>query len=82
MESMEFNDELQARGRFGSDWIKELGIGVGFGLRVDIQGFVIRLDLASPVQIPYLPEGERGRVPFFDGGSNNLIFNFAIGYPF
>jgi outer membrane protein assembly factor BamA len=82
LESREFNQQLLQEGKFGSDWIKELGIGVGFGLRIDIQNFVIRFDLASPLQIPYLPEGERLRIPFFDGGSNNLVFNFAIGYPF
>lgn len=82
LESREFNERLLAEGRFGSGWTRELGIGVGFGLRVDIQSFVLRFDLASPLQIPYLPEGERTRIPFFDGGSNNLVFNFAIGYPF
>ncbi len=82
IENKEFNEELIAKGKFGSNWAKELGIGLGFGLRVDIQSFVIRLDLASPIQVPYLPEGERIRTPFLDGGSDNLIFNFAIGYPF
>ena len=81
-ESREFHEQLLAEGQFGSDWIRELGIGLGFGLRIDIQSFVIRFDLASPLQIPYLPEGERTRIPFFEGGSNNLVFNFAIGYPF
>lgn len=80
--SQALNDQLVTQGTFGSDWAKELGVGVGFGLRVDIQSFVIRFDLASPWRTPYLPEGERSRVPFFDGGSDNLIFNFAIGYPF
>ncbi|MCM4164597.1 hypothetical protein DHC50_13415 [Arenibacter sp. A80] len=80
--SREFNEELLAKGKFGSNWAKELGIGLGLGLRVDIQSFVLRFDFASPLQVPYLPEGERLRIPFFDGGSNNLIFNFAIGYPF
>lgn len=78
----DFNELLSTNGQFGSDWTKQLGIGVGFGLRVDIQSFVIRLDLASPVQTPYLPEGERIRTPFFGGGDNNLVWNFAIGYPF
>lgn len=81
-EGIAFNEQLRSQGKFGSDWIKELGVGVGFGLRVDIQSFVIRLDLASPVRVPYKPEGQRSRVPFFDGGDNNLMFNFAIGYPF
>lgn len=81
-EGVAFNQRLQDEGKFGKDWTKELGIGVGFGLRVDIQSFVIRLDLASPLQVPYLPEGQRLRTPFLDGGDDNLIFNFAIGYPF
>ena len=81
-ESIAFNQRLATEGKFGSDWMKELGIGLGFGLRVDIQSFVIRFDFASPLQVPYWPEGERLRTPFIDGGSNNLIFNFAIGYPF
>jgi len=78
----EFNEQLYEEGKFGPDWAKQLGIGVGFGLRVDIQNFVIRFDLASPLQVPYLPEGERIRTPFFGGGDDNLILNFAIGYPF
>ena len=81
-EGLAFNERLQTEGKFEKDWARELGIGAGFGLRVDIQSFVIRLDLASPIQTPYLPEGQRLRVPFFDGGENNLVFNFAIGYPF
>jgi outer membrane protein insertion porin family len=81
-ESRAFNEALLEAGKFRADWTKELGIGIGLGIRVDIQSFVIRFDLASPLQVPYLPEGERIRIPFFDGGSNNLVFNFAIGYPF
>ena len=81
-ENQDFSRDLFEQGKFDSDWLKELGIGLGFGLRIDIQSFVIRFDLASPIQVPYLPEGERGRIPFFGGGDNNLVFNFAIGYPF
>lgn len=81
-EGIAFNERLRSQGKFGNDWIRELGVGVGFGLRVDIQSFVIRLDLASPIRVPYNPEGERSRIPFFDGGDDNLMFNFAIGYPF
>jgi outer membrane protein assembly factor BamA len=81
-ESRAFNEQLLAEGKFGSDWVKELGVGVGFGLRVDIQSFVIRFDFASPWRVPYFPEGQRNRTPFFNSGKDNLIFNFAIGYPF
>ena len=64
-------------GKFSSNFLKELGIGGGVGLRVDIQSFVIRFDLAAPFRTPYLPEGERWN---FDFGKP--VFNFAIGYPF
>lgn len=63
--------------RFSSDFISELGVGLGFGMRLDIQNFVIRFDLAAPLSQPYLPQGQRMNL---DLGS--MILNFAIGYPF
>lgn len=64
-------------GKFESDFLSELGIGTGVGLRVDIQSFVIRFDLAFPLHDPVMPKGERW---VYDFGSP--VFNFAIGYPF
>jgi outer membrane protein insertion porin family len=64
-------------GKFTSGFIRELGVGVGTGVRLDIQNFVIRLDLAAPIQKPYLPKGER-----FGFDWKNPVLNFAIGYPF
>ena len=69
---MQENEALPG-GRFSSSFINELGAGVGFGLRVDIQGFVIRLDLASPIKEPTASWN-------FDASSP--VLNFAIGYPF
>lgn len=63
--------------KFSSNFINELGVGLGLGMRLDIQNFVIRFDLAAPLSKPYLPEGQRMN---FDLGSTML--NFAIGYPF
>ncbi len=79
-------NEALPGGKIGKDWYKELGIGTGIGLRVDIEFFVLRFDLATPLRRPYLPEGERWEKDFNLGESEwrreNLIFNFAIGYPF
>ena len=79
-------NEALPGGKFSKDWLKELGVGVGFGLRVDIEFFVIRLDLATPVRFPHLPEGERWGNTFDIRDKTwrreNLVFNFAIGYPF
>ena len=64
-------------GTFGSSFIDEFAIGVGPGLRIDIQSFVIRFDLGFPVHTPWYEKGERWQFRFGDPQ-----FNFAIGYPF
>ncbi|MEB2781580.1 BamA/TamA family outer membrane protein [Algoriphagus sp. C2-6-M1] len=79
-------NEALPGGKFTSSWWHELAVGTGAGLRVDIQFFVIRFDVATPLRIPYLPEEERWGNSFDIGSKTwrkeNLIFNFAIGYPF
>lgn len=64
-------------GKFSSDFLNELGMGAGFGLRVDVQGFVIRFDLAAPFHDPAKPKGQR-----FEFDVASPVLNFAIGYPF
>lgn len=63
--------------KFDSGFLSELGMGAGIGLRVDIQSFVIRFDLAAPFHDPALPKGDR-----FNIDLSAPILNFAIGYPF
>jgi len=67
---------------------KDVALDMGTGIRMDIAGFfLLRLDLAVPVKKPYV-SGNNGwvfrQIDFGDNDwrSNNLIFNFAIGYPF
>ncbi|MCX7551254.1 BamA/TamA family outer membrane protein [Xanthomarina sp. F2636L] len=71
------NPTYNGKDKFTSDFISELGMGAGVGLRVDIQSFVIRFDLAAPFHNPSLPKGERYK---FDVDAS--VLNFAIGYPF
>jgi outer membrane protein assembly factor BamA len=68
---------LLEKGVLEKDFISELGIGTGIGLRIDIQNFVIRFDLAAPLHTPWLEEGER-----WDFKISEPVFNFAVGYPF
>lgn len=68
---------LLENGVFEKDFLTELGIGAGVGLRIDIQNFVIRFDLAAPLHTPWLEEGER-----WDFRIDEPVFNFAVGYPF
>jgi outer membrane protein insertion porin family len=73
----EANPAFNGKDKFTGNFLSELGMGAGFGLRVDIQSFVIRFDLAAPFHDPSLPKGQR-----FNFDVANPILNFAIGYPF
>ena len=59
---------------------KQLGIGSGFGLRINIAYVTFRFDLAYKIYDPNRHEGERWRIskltPF------EPVISFAIGYPF
>ncbi|TYB78119.1 BamA/TamA family outer membrane protein [Bizionia saleffrena] len=71
------NPTFGGKDKFTSNFINELGMGAGFGLRIDVQGFVIRFDLAAPFHDPSLPEGQR-----YDFKVDEPVLNFAIGYSF
>jgi outer membrane protein assembly factor BamA len=66
---------------------KEIAVGGGVGLRIDASIVVVRLDLAMPLRVPYLPENERWVINKINFGDpewrkKNLVLNIAIGYPF
>ncbi|MEC5147810.1 BamA/TamA family outer membrane protein [Chitinophaga sp. 212800010-3] len=66
---------------------KDIAVGAGLGLRIDASIVVVRLDLATPLRIPYLPDNEKwviNKINFGDPDwrKKNLILNIAIGYPF
>ena len=68
-------------------FLSELIVGTGVGLRFDFSFFVLRLDLAFPIRKPWLPEGERwvfDEINFGDPSwrKENLVLHLAIGYPF
>lgn len=58
--------------------LSELSIASGFGLRYDIDFFVIRMDLGFKTYNP----GSEGSKWFKDYNFNNVVFNFGINYPF
>lgn len=63
------------------DFLQELGIGYGFGIRLDLDYFIIRLDLGFKLLSPYrFPETGSRRYPkkFLNGG----IAQIAVGLPF
>jgi outer membrane protein assembly factor BamA len=70
-----------------NNFISEIAVGAGTGLRLDLTFFVLRLDAAIPLRKPYLPKGSRwtfneegfGTGPWLN---QNITYNLAIGYPF
>src|SRR5690606_35061013 len=69
------------------DFLSELAVGGGVGLRFDFSFLILRTDFAIPFRVPYLAKGERWIFDKIDFGSSqwrkdNLVFNLAIGYPF
>ena len=70
-----------------NSFMNELAVGAGVGLRVDVSFFVLRFDLAMPLRKPWLADNNRwviNQINFTSPSwrSNNLVLNFAIGYPF
>ena len=73
-------DTLRPGGEFQPDkFINQLAVGTGFGLRIDPDFFVIRLDIGFPLRKPFLPKGERWVTDKF---GKDAVLNIAIGYPF
>ncbi|MCF4102731.1 BamA/TamA family outer membrane protein [Gillisia sp. M10.2A] len=73
--------------KLSKDFLKELAVGTGAGLRFDLSFLILRTDLAFPIRKPYLPDGNRWVLDKIDFGNRawrkeNLVFNLAIGYPF
>ena len=80
-------DTAQPGGEFNHNFLQQLAVGGGVGLRFDVSFLVLRFDLAMPLRVPYLPAGQRWVINKIDFSSsqwrrNNLVLNLAIGYPF
>ncbi|MFT4580248.1 MAG: outer membrane protein insertion porin family, partial [Nitrospinales bacterium] len=70
-----------------NEFYDEIAIGTGLGFRLDINSFILRLDLAFPLSKPFLPQGERwvaDKIALGDKNwrKENLVWNLALGYPF
>ena len=66
---------------------KEIALGTGVGLRLDLNFFVLRVDMAFPIYNPGFPLGSRwqlNKIQLFNPSwrKQNLLWNVAIGYPF
>jgi len=81
------NDALAIKPFPLSNFMDELAVGGGFGLRMDVSFFILRFDLAIPFRKPWLAEGQRWVLNAMEPQlsswrKENLVLNIAIGYPF
>lgn len=79
-------DETRPGSKFEANrFLKELAVGAGAGIRIDVQFLVIRLDYAVPMRVPYnyddVPDNEKKE--FAEPGKlSSGRLNLGIGYPF
>lgn len=70
-----FGDEFKF-----NKFLRQMGIGSGFGLRVNVAYITLRLDLAYKIYDPNKPDGEKWRLKYIQ--PFKPTFNIAFGYPF
>ena len=75
-----FDNITDSRATFdGFEDFKEIALGTGFGLRYDLDFFVVRFDLGFKT---FNPANEMGKRWFYDYDFAHSVFNFGINYPF
>jgi outer membrane protein assembly factor BamA len=83
--SRDFHPSEDALFKF-DQFYKQFYIGSGAGLRLDFNYFVMRLDLGIPIRVPYLTERDwvisDASISNSNWISNNVVLNFAVGFPF
>ena len=74
-------------GKLNSNFMKDIAVDAGAGIRIDIDILILRFDFAIPLRKPWLPLGSEWVTKDSNFGNSswfkdNLIFNIGIGYPF
>ena len=93
VERMGINEDLQDGIIGNPNIMKQIALGTGLGLRLDIDGLVIRLDLGIGIHAPFqtykytkegTPDLTRPIKTYYNMPSvlDGLHLNFSIGYPF
>ena len=79
-------DAFKPGAEFTKNFLKQLAVDAGIGLRFDLQILLLRFDVAIPLRKPWLtpPPNALQQIDFSSRAyrKENIIFNFAIGYPF
>jgi len=74
------SDSTRPGSKFSSNFLDQIAVGAGLGLRFDVSILVIRLDVAFPIRKPWVTSGSKW--DFSSVGFGDAVWNLAIGYPF
>ncbi|MGK7390458.1 MAG: BamA/TamA family outer membrane protein [Candidatus Cyclobacteriaceae bacterium M2_1C_046] len=80
-------DPERPKGEFDfNTFLSEFAVGTGIGIRFDVDFFVLRIDLATPIKVPYNDKFFLGLSDseIIEANSNlsPIVLNIGIGYPF
>ncbi len=79
-------DPTRPGGKIERDFMREIAIGTGVGLRLDFSFFVFRTDFGFRIKDPAIEGRDSWLLSrpqnYLDNFSRNTEFNIAIGYPF
>lgn len=72
---------------FTRQFLKDIAVDGGIGIRLDINVLIIRLDMGIPFRKPWLPRGSEWVIDQISFGNSswrkdNIVWNIGIGYPF
>lgn len=68
--------------QMSSQFYRQIAVGTGAGLRLDVNFFLLRFDLGIKMHDPAREQGQRFVLFSRNGGFKKSVFNIAIGYPF
>lgn len=79
-------DVNRVGGQFTGNWYKEIAVSAGVGLRLDLDFFVVRLDVGLPLSNPALPDGEKwifqtNRPKFIEEATNEFGTSYKSFVP-
>lgn len=77
------NDPNREGGQISKDFLKQLSVSGGVGLRLDFTFLIVRLDVGLPLRNPSLPKNARwifqSRAPYYQEGIDEWGINSATG---
>jgi len=77
------NDSQRPGAVFSKNFLDQIAVGTGIGMRIDFTYFLIRLDFGYKLRSPYPIDGKQWLFDNFKTFSfRQFTTNFAIGYPF